>query len=431
MKFKSTQARVLTKFGAIIALILLLFSMAFYTIFWEKSSLSIKGKLTLQAEKIESFLEEKKELIRLNYTFVVVKRGNIVYRSKSFKKSYDKYMSRYNFYMPIIPVLGEDAYFKYHLEKPKNSYIFVVKPEADEVLKSILLLLSTLVPLIFLLLIFVINGIIKSIIEPINQLNKDAKRVNIDNFKSSFAKPKYNDEIALLTAGFNEMITRLNSGVERLKKANDTIAHELKTPISIMQTEIELALSKPREKEDYKESLQNIFTQLNTLNSLVQTLLILSRYSKMQLEQNLQECDFNTILIAVIEGLTTLANSKEITIDIKTFKKARKNSNCLLVNTVMRNIIENAIKYSKEGGKIEIKLYSKDENVIFSVKDWGIGIEQSDIPKLTERFFKVEQNSKQSYGLGLSIVKEALHLLDANISIDSTIGKGSSFKVEF
>ena len=431
MKFKSLKRRVLAKFGAIIALILLLFSVAFYTMFWEKSSLSIKDKLTLQAEKVESFLEEKKELGRLNYSFVIVKKGNIVYRSKSFKKSYDKYMNRDNFYMPLLPILGEDAYFKYHLEKPENSYIFVVKPEADEVLKSVLILLATLVPLIFLLLIFVANGIIKSIIEPINQLNKNAKRVNIDNFKSSLEKPKHNDEIALLTDSFNEMIARLNSGVERLKKANDTIAHELKTPISIMQTEIELALSKSRENKEYRASLKNIFTQLGALNSLVQTLLLLSRYSKKEIEQNLQECDFNETLITVVDSLTTLAETKEITVDIKTFQKARKRSNCMLVNTIMRNIIENAIKYSNKGGKIEIELYSKEETVIFSVKDWGVGVKSSDIPKITEQFFKVNHNSNKSYGLGLSIVKEALNLLDAKMSIASSIGKGSLFMVEF
>ena len=145
----------------------------------------------------------------------------------------------------------------------------------------------------------------------------------------------------------------------------------------------------------------------------------------------MQECDFNETLISVVDSLTTLAETKEITVDIKTFQKARKRSNCMLVNTIMRNIIENAIKYSNKGGKIEIELYSKEETVIFSVKDWGVGVKSSDIPKLTEQFFKVNQNSNKSYGLGLSIVKEALNLLDAKMSIDSSIGKGSLFMVEF
>jgi len=431
LKFKSIRARVLTKFGAIIALILMLFSIAFYIIFWQKSSLSVKDKLMLQAEKIESFLEDKKELNNLTYTFIVVKNSSVIFRSKNFKNSYNTYLKQGDFYMPILPILNEDAYFKYHLEKPKNSYIFVVEPEVDEALKRVLLLLATLTPLIFLLLIFVANAIIKSIIEPINQLNRDAQKVNIDNFKSSLATPKYNDETALLTQSFNKMIARVNSGVERLKRANDTIAHELKTPISVMQTEIELALSNPRENAYYKESLRNILTQLNALNSLVQTLLILSRYSKTEVLQSLQECDFNTALIEVVDALSTLASKKNVSVDIKTFQKARKNSNCLLINTVMRNIIENAIKYSREGGEIEIELYSKEGRVVFIVKDFGIGIEQSDIPKLTERFFKVEQNSNKSYGLGLSIVKEALNLLNAKISIESALGKGSIFKVEF
>jgi len=431
LKFKSIKKRLLTKFGVVIALILILFGVAFYSMFWQKSSLSIKEKLMLQAEKIEGFLEDKRDLNNLTYTFIVVKNNRVIFRSKNFKNSYNTYLKNGDFYMPILPIIKENAYFKYHLEKSKNSYIFIVEPEADEVLKRVLFLLVTLIPMIFLLLIFVANAIVKSIIEPINQLNKGAQKVNIDNFKSSIATPKYNDEIAMLTQSFNEMIARVNSGVERLKRANDTIAHELKTPISVMQTEIELALSSQRDSKYYKESLRNILRQLNALNSLVQTLLILSRYSKTELWQSLQECDFNTTLIEVVDALSTFASKKNLSVDIKTFQKARKKSNCLLVNTVMRNIIENAIKYSKQGGQIEIELYSKQEKVIFIVKDFGVGIKQSDIPKLTDRFFKVEQNSNKSYGLGLSIVKEALDLLNAKMSIESTFGKGSMFKIEF
>lgn len=431
MKFKSLKRKVLTKFGAIIALILLLFSVAFYTIFWEKTSLNIKNKLTIHADKIESFLEEEKDLNKLNYKFIVVKKNSIVYKSKNFKKAYNEYLNKSSFYIPLLPILGENAYLKYQLDEPKNSYIFIVKTKADESLENVLEILFVLIPMIFMILMFVANRTIKSIIKPINQLNKDAQSVNIYNFKSSLSIPKHNDEIAMLTYSFNDMITRLNSGVARLKKANDTIAHELKTPISIIQTEIELALLQTRDIEYYQNRLQNILAQLNALNSLVQTLLLLSRYSKQEVQNRLTECDFNSTLISVVDALTTIASKKNIKIDIKTFQKARKNSNCVLINTIMKNIIENAIKYSQEGGKIEIELYSKDKTILFSVKDWGIGIDKSDIPKLTERFFKVKQNSNKSYGLGLSIVSEALKLLNANMSIKSNLGKGSIFKVEF
>ena len=426
MKFKSLKYRLFIKFGSIFAAILLIFSIIFYLLFWQKSALLVKEKLFNQAEKIETYIEDKKDLKKLPFTFAIYKGEKEIFKSQNFKKLDFKR----NFFMPKLPLFNETAYLKYFLED-KDIYIIVERLKCDDILENILTILAIVIPLLFLLYLLILNNVIKSILEPIIQLNNDAKIVNINNFKSSLAKTKYNDEIALLRDSFNEMIYRLKSGVERLKKANDTIAHELKTPISVIKGEIELALNKKRDNKYYEITLQKIYKQLNNLESLIKTLLLLSRYSKEEIKNSFEPCDFNAILIEVLEDLENLAKQKNISIELREFQKAFKDSKKELVFTIFRNLIENAIKYSQDSSKVEISLSKQNNKIIFKVKDWGVGIKKEDIDKLGERFFKAEHNNSGGFGLGLSIVQEAVTLLSATMEIKSKLNKGSEFIVYF
>ena len=427
MKYRSFKKRLLIKFGAIIAAILFIVGSVFYILFWQNSALLVKQKMLNRAEKIESCIENKREYKNLSYPFAIYKNGNEVFKSKNFKRSN---LTQEQFFMPWFPFYSDDASFRYSLEE-KNNFFIVQTFNVDDLLGNILITFFIIMPLIFIALLLVANSIIDTFLIPINQLNADAKRVNINNFKSSLAKTKYNDEIALLRDSFNEMIQRLNSGVSRLKRANDTIAHELKTPIAIMKSEIELAQNMERDSNYYKEAMVRVKKQVEHLESIVNTLLILSRYSKQEINKRLEMCDLNSILLNVLEELEQPAKQKGISLELKIFERASKLSHKQLLYTIMKNIIENAIKYSKNNSHVEISLSVENNKVLFTVQDWGIGIAKEDIERVTERFFKVELNDNRSFGLGLSIVKEAIALLEATLTITSQIGKGSKFIVSF
>ncbi len=426
MSYKSLKKRIMLKFGAIIATILLLFSAIFYTLFWQKSSLLVKEQLFISAEKIERYIEKKQDLLELRIPFAIYQDGKLLFKSENFQEP----PFHREFYMPLIPLTNNLAFFQYTIEE-SNTTIIAEKLEVDAILENIIITICTITLAIFTILLFVTNSIVNTILIPINQLNRDIKRVSIDNFKSSLAKTKFNDEIAKLRDNFNAMVKRLNSGVARLKRANDTIAHELKTPIAIMQGEIELALTQDRTSSYYKERFLKLQKQLQSLELLVKTLLILSRYSKDEIKEQLELCDFNTVLLAILEELEPFAAQKSIELDVVEFTKASKLSNRELLNCIMKNIIENAIKYSHQNSKVSISLSQKEDKIYFRVKDNGIGIAKEDLNNITERFFKVAHNDNSSFGLGLSIVKEATKLLDAKLTVQSTLHKGSEFIVEF
>ena len=332
--------------------------------------------------------------------------------------------------MPWFPFVDAEAYLRSPVEA-KNNFFIVQTFNVDEMLEHILITLFIIFLLIFIALLLMTNSIIDAILTPINQLNMDAKRVNIHNLNGTLATTKYQDEIARLRDSFNEMIQRLHSGVSRLKRTNDTIAHELKTPIAIMKSEIELAQNMERESTYYQGAMIRLTKQIVQLESIVNTLLILSRYSKQEMHQRLEMCDFNSILLNVLEELEPLAQQKGVSLDLKTFEKASKRSNKQLVHTIMKNIIENAIKYSHNNSSVALSVSVKNGTVCFTVQDWGIGIANEDRERVTERFFKVAYHDNKSFGLGLSIVKEAMELLDATIAITSQIGEGSTFIVSW
>ena len=294
-----------------------------------------------------------------------------------------------------------------------------------------MILLETI---LFILFIFLANNILNKLLNPIKHINQIAKEISIDDFKSHIELSNRDDEIAELTNTFNKMIDRLKNGVERLDRFNSDVSHELKTPLTVIDMQIELALKKQRDEKYYQNSLQTIRYEISKIKNIVEELLLITKYSKQNIQETFTACDFNTILINVIDKYTSRAKDKDINIEIIKFKKAMKESNHSLINTIFSNLIDNAIKYSTNGKNIYISLYKKDEHIHFIIKDEGIGIPKDKINKITDRFYRVDESRNKSikgFGLGLSIVKNSIDLLEGTLHVESKIGYGTIVEVSF
>lgn len=428
LKYESLKKRLMLRFGAIVLFTLAIFSLGFYYIFWQNSYYNTKSLLLQAAEEIESKVEKRVgfERINVNYPFAIIKSG-VLFKSANFKLRYlqkSKHLQE-EFFYPKTPLNGEDAIFVYHLEK-KSGKIVVVAPKVDNILERVLLTLAILLPLLFGIFILLLNSVLNSILKPIKQLNKDIEEVSIGNFKKSLAKATYNDEIARLTESFNVMIHRLQSSFKRLKRVNDNISHELKTPLSIMQAEIELALEEHRVNSYYKERLGSLQSQVQKLISMVESLLTVSRYGKAEIAKTVTICDCNAIVLNTIEKLNPRIEAKGIDLEITEFQKAKVKSNCQLLSIAIFNILDNAIKYSHNGKKVEVSLRVSGKMVEIAVQDYGIGIKQEILPKITEEFYKKGRDS-DGFGLGLYIVHSIVELLNAELIVESQENRGSQF----
>lgn len=232
-------------------------------------------------------------------------------------------------------------------------------------------------------------------------------------------------------------IQRLNRIENYRKEFIGDISHELKTPIFAIQGFIETLLNGALEDEEVnRDFLKKAMRNVNRLTYLTKDLMEISKLETGELKSEIENIYLFEVLNDIMESLNYKAQKENIQLNLKDFNrnikvKADRNQ----VKQVLINLIENGIKYNVPGGKVEIEVFSKasePERVYISVKDTGIGIDEKDIPRVTERFFRVDKSrsrEKGGTGLGLAIVKHIMEAHGENFHIDSKPNKGSKFTI--
>lgn len=210
-------------------------------------------------------------------------------------------------------------------------------------------------------------------------------------------------------------------------------AHELKTPITAMKTDMEVTLrDKEPTLEKQKISLKNAIEETDKLNLFVNNLLKKSRYESGNHRAELEILDFASVVEEVIKTLSPLAKQKNIVLEVNTDKInviARESE----INELVTNLIDNSIKYSNENGIVKISASAQGKNVVFTVQDSGIGISEKDRKNVFEPFYKVDKSRTKTktdgYGLGLAIVKDIVNANHGTINLSSKENEGTTFTV--
>ncbi|HET8866259.1 MAG TPA: ATP-binding protein [Gracilimonas sp.] len=232
-------------------------------------------------------------------------------------------------------------------------------------------------------------------------------------------------------------IQRLNRIENYRKEFIGDISHELKTPIFAIQGFIETLLNGALEDEEVnRDFLKKAMRNVNRLIYLTKDLMEISKLETGELKSEIEEIYLYEVLNDIIESLTYKAERENIQLIVNEFDrniqvKADKNQ----VKQVLINLIENGIKYNIPKGKVEVTVFTKPkekERIFVSVKDTGIGIDEKDIPRVTERFFRVDKSRSRERGgtgLGLAIVKHIMEAHGEKLSIESEPNKGSKFTI--
>ncbi|MEX2478364.1 MAG: ATP-binding protein [Gracilimonas sp.] len=232
-------------------------------------------------------------------------------------------------------------------------------------------------------------------------------------------------------------IQRLNRIENYRKEFIGDISHELKTPIFAIQGFIETLLNGALEDEEVnRDFLKKAMRNVNRLIYLTKDLMEISKLETGELKSEIEEIYLYEVLNDIIESLNYKAEKENIELIVNDFDKniqvkADKNQ----VKQVLINLIENGIKYNVPGGKVEVTVYTKPkqkERIFVSVKDTGIGIDEKDIPRVTERFFRVDKSRSRERGgtgLGLAIVKHIMEAHGEKFTIESEPNQGSTFTI--
>jgi len=446
LRFKSLKTKVLFWFGAATLLILILFDIAIYYFLEQNTKLTIQNKLYNKAVFINDSLKEKKSVKDLlenkklkSFDVAIIKEKKIIFR----KGNID--------FRPLLPFLKEKkSFFVFSEEKVLNGlYIFrITEPfsgaiffleqninkEINKDTQKIKEILIVLEPILFFFLIFIASKLTDKILKSIKKITQTANAIYVTDFSQQIPQPKYDDEIKDLVDSFNQMIQRLKSGVELLEQFNSDVSHELKTPLTVIKGEIELTLNKRREPKYYIESLSTIQSEAIQIQTIVDNLLMLTKYTNENIEQTFTSCSLDSILLETIHKYNKKLQEKNIKLHLEQFESVTMSGNTLLLRTIFSNLIDNAIKYTPKDKNIFIFLYEKEEQIYFLIKDEGIGIAKEQLEKVMNRFYRVDgsRNKKiKGFGLGLSIVKNSVELHNATIKIASTIGKGTKIEIIF
>ncbi len=210
-------------------------------------------------------------------------------------------------------------------------------------------------------------------------------------------------------------------------------SHELKTPITVMQGFAEVLLNKEGMDDTSQKQLGRIYKECLRLGSLISDMLMLSKIESGDAPiRALSEVALEDIAKEVLDGLSEKAQSRNITASI--VGSAKICADQTMIFELVENLVSNAIKYNKDGGSVTVSITETDTGVCLKVEDTGIGIEKEHLPRLCERFYRVDKSHSKRIGgtgLGLAIVKHICAISDAELSIESEFGVGTTVTVVF
>ena len=237
-------------------------------------------------------------------------------------------------------------------------------------------------------------------------------------------------EIHTLAQTFNEMFERLQRSFETEKQFTSDASHELRTPLAVIKAECEFALSENADDKDRAEAIESIHEQADKMAALVASLLDVTRAEQGLKRFALEKGSLGALAASVCGEFKPTKNIKLIT-DIE--ENIEINMNFSLLSRLLQNLLENADKYGREGGVINVKVYSENETAVLSVRDNGIGIAEKDLPKIWDRFFRADasRSATEGFGLGLALVRKIAEIHSAQCVADSEIDKFTEISVIF
>jgi len=294
-----------------------------------------------------------------------------------------------------------------------------------------------LVILILLPLTVILTGVFgyllaRVALSPVDDMIHTIHQITADNLKLRVKIPDTKDEIKRLADTFNEMLEKLDKSFSMERQFAEDMSHELKTPLSIIKGEMEVTLKKLRSKKEYEEVLKSSIEEVNRITKIVENLLTLAKLNSKFSDMKQSKIDLKLLLEAVLGDLKVIADKKAIKLEFYLQNNIFVLADESQLRRLFLNLLDNALKYTEENGKVTVRLRRVDKIAQITVSDSGIGISKADLPHIFERYYRV-RNKKENggFGLGLNISKAAAEANNGSISVKSILKKGTTFKITF
>lgn len=304
--------------------------------------------------------------------------------------------------------------------------------DSKSLLNNLKTVLFLLYPIVLLFLFLTLRWLASKSIQPIIDITKKAEIITKDNLNERLPTLKYKDEINSLSVSINHLLERVEKGVLREKQFTSDASHELRTPLAVLKGNFEVLIRKPRTQEEYISKIKDGILIIDKLNAILDQLLILARFQK-GIHKN-EEVDLKFLVKDIIDSTQKQHPSRSILLTEKLENRGFIKANEKSVSIIIENLIQNAIKYSRDNQKINLVLTQEKQGICLKIIDQGIGISAEEIKKIYQPFFRGESHELgriNGAGLGLSIVKKLCDLYQVKISILSEKGKGTTILLLF
>lgn len=298
-----------------------------------------------------------------------------------------------------------------------------------DILKKILLISY---PIIIIVLFLIARFFAGRSIKPVTNIIKTSSQITKDNLTTRIELPNNKDELFTLSKTINDLLERMEEAVEREKQFTSDASHELRTPLAVIKGTLEVLVRKPREKQEYEEKISFCVNEVDRLNTLIDELLLLARFENQKQSNKIENVYLNELILESLSRFLEKIVGKNITITTQFSDDYYIKSDYYLVSIIIRNLLSNALKYSKENGEVKISVSKNNTTTLITITDFGLGIPPEDLNKIFNSFHRAENSKNTSIkgtGLGLSIVKRLCDMLHIEIQISSEENLGTSVKL--
>ncbi len=272
-------------------------------------------------------------------------------------------------------------------------------------------------------------------LQPVDEITRAAQSIGIENLSQRLDVPRAGDELRRLSETWNNMLARLEGAVKRLSQFTADASHELRTPITLIRATAELTLRRDRPAETYREALRQIISESDRTARLIEDLLLLARADAGLPALPLDRVELTPLVRDVCEQGQILAQERQLEISTEAPEQpVFVDANDPALRRLLLLLVDNAVKYTPAGGRITVSVGMEPSGATVTVRDTGIGIPDSALPHVFERFYRVDESRNREAGgagLGLAIAQWIAERHHASLEAESVVGQGSAFRVRF
>ncbi len=453
----SLRARLTVWYVAVLAVALLMFAALLYGSLSRQLYSHHDEELTIEGAHITALLADASTPAQLAYVLdnvrggeslvlVMDASGELIYRSAALRAgepalgrhevlihAATRGATRAQFFTAVLQSAGTVRFICLPLPNPRSLYLQVGQPigEVGETLRFFTAASLVLIPVV--LAITGVGGIViaRRALAPMERIRTTLEAIQAEDLSRRIDVHPRELELGQLVGTINRLLDRLARAFASLREFAGDASHQLQTPLTVMKGSIDVALSGPRDATAYRDVLEQVAQEADTMTVMLMDLRSLSLADAPVNAARGPSVHLSAVISESAELIVALGETSDIQVDVSVAQDILVRGDAVRLQQVVFNLGENAVKYSRPGGRIVISLARDGAHAVLTVSDAGVGIADEDLPHVFERFYRARRATQRAdgTGLGLAIVRRIVEAHGGRIAVQSRAGAGSCFTV--